>query len=109
MTTETILAHPGDAATRASLADPADGVITRPAGATVIKRTSTGGHELQVLDHPCAAHDGGIPCPHPATTIIGARGFRQDRPDERRGAQFCAIHGFERLGQLDPLRTRGVA
>lgn len=84
--------------------DSAAGVITRPAGPTVIARTTSGAYELQALRLPCGVRD----CEHPAAVVLGSRGFRQDRPDGR-GGQFCAVHGFERLGQLDPMRTREVA
>ena len=76
---------------------------------TIIDRTWTGRHELQVLRLPCAAHEHGKRCPYPATTVIGVAGFVQDRDDERRGAMFCAVHGQERLRAMEPMRIAEVA
>lgn len=77
--------------------------------ATIIDRTWTGRYELQLLRLPCAAHEHGKRCPHPATTVIGVAGFVQDRDDERRGAMFCAVHGQERLRAMEPVRIAEVA
>jgi len=84
---------------------PEAGVINRPAGPTIIARTSTGLHELQTIYLACTVAG----CPHPATVVIGSVGFRQGVDDWRRvSGQFCMVHGMERLGALDPARF-GVA
>lgn len=107
MTTQSI-AHPdADETTAPDCLAPGAGVITQPAGATVIDRTWTGRFELQLLRLPCAAHEHGERCPHPATTVVGVAGFVQDRDDERRGAMFCMVHGQERLRALAPNRFAG--